>query len=196
LSTLGTVKAVMLEVDERMLEERRRLGHDRWDEMWEGVLHMVPPAGGPHQGLGTNLLVVIVPLAKRRGLVARYETGLFRPAVDDDYRVPDLLVTGPERLVQRGVDGAAELVVEILSDNDESYAKLDWYAALGVREMLILDPATLAVELYRGSPQGPVRAPPGPDGSVRCEVLEAGLVTIAGAIRVDWEGGEADVTTT
>jgi hypothetical protein len=156
------VKAVMLEVDERMLAERRRLGQDRWDEMWEGVLHIVPPAGGPHRGLGTNLLVV----------------------------------TGPERLVQRGVDGAAELVVEILSDNDESYAKLDWYAALGVREMLILDPATLAVELYRGSPQGPVRVPPGPDGSVCCEVLEAGLVTIAGAIRVDWDGGEADVTTT
>ncbi len=186
----------MLEVDERMLDERRRLGHDRWDEMWEGVLHMVPPAGGPHQGLGTNLLVVIAPLAKRRGLVARYGTGLFRPAVDDDYRVPDLLVTRPERLVQRGVDGAAELVVEILSPGDESYAKLDWYADLGVREMVIVDPATLAVELYRGTPEGPVRVAPGPDGSVRCEVLEAGLVTIGGAIRVTWDDGQDDVTTT
>lgn len=54
----------------------------------------------------------------------------------------------------------------------------------------------LAVELYRGLPEGPVRVAPGPDGSVRCEVLEAGLVTIGGAIRVDWDGGQADVTTT
>jgi Uma2 family endonuclease len=188
------MKAVMLEVDERMLEERRRLGHDRWDEMWEGVLHMVPPANGPHQGLGSELFLVIAPLARRRGLVGRYETGLFRSGVDDDYRVPDLLFTAPERLTHRGVDGAADLVVEILSPGDESYAKLDWYAELGVREMLIIDPRTKAVELYRGTPEGPVRVAPDANGVLWSDVLEASFATVPGALRVTWDGGQVDVT--
>lgn len=35
-----------MEVPEAMLAERRRLGLDRRDEMWNRVLHMVPPPGG------------------------------------------------------------------------------------------------------------------------------------------------------
>lgn len=142
-----------------------------------------------------ELVVVLYPLARRRGLVARYETGLFRPGADDDYRVPDLLVTDPARLTRRGVDGAAELVVEILSPNDESYVKLDWYAALGVREMLLIDPATMAVELFRGTPDGPLRKAPGGDGMVWSEVLKAGFATAGEAVLLTWDGGHADVTT-
>jgi len=33
----------MLEAPEELLAERRRKGHDRFDEVWEGVLHMLPP---------------------------------------------------------------------------------------------------------------------------------------------------------
>jgi Uma2 family endonuclease len=186
------MKAVMLEVDERMLEERRRLGHDRWDEMWEGVLHMVPPAGGPHQAFGTRFVVVLVPLADRRGLVATYETGVFR--TDNDYRVPDLVVALPERRSPRGIEGAAEIVVEILSPGDESYVKLDWYAALGVREMLLIHTLTKAVELYRGTPDGPVRVAPDAGGVLWSDILEAGFATVPGALRVTWDGGQADVT--
>lgn len=185
----------MLEVDERLVEERRRKGLDVFDEMWEGVLHVVPPPGGPHQGLGTELHVVFYPLARRREMVVRYETGLFRPGVDDDYRVPDLLVASRERLSERGVEGAAELVVEILSPKDESYAKLHWYAELGVAEMLIVDPGTMAVELYRGSPGEPVLVVPDDDGVVRSEVFGAGFATLGAAIRVTWDDGQAEVTT-
>ncbi|MGI9120683.1 MAG: hypothetical protein ACR2G7_11290 [Acidimicrobiales bacterium] len=42
------MRAVLLEAPQSLLEERRRLGLDIFDEMWEGVLHMVPPPGGPH----------------------------------------------------------------------------------------------------------------------------------------------------
>ena len=44
------MRAVLLEVPEAMLDERRRLGHDGRDEMWDGVLHMVPRLGGPIRG--------------------------------------------------------------------------------------------------------------------------------------------------
>jgi hypothetical protein len=40
---------------EGYLEERRRKGLDGRDEMWEGVLHLVPAPSAKHQGLGTDL---------------------------------------------------------------------------------------------------------------------------------------------
>ncbi len=41
------MKAVILEVDAAMLAERRSKGLDHRDEMWPGVLHLVPSANGP-----------------------------------------------------------------------------------------------------------------------------------------------------
>ena len=38
-----------------VLEDRRKRGADRWDEMWDGVLHMVPPPGSAHQSLTSFL---------------------------------------------------------------------------------------------------------------------------------------------
>lgn len=43
------MRGVMLEVPEHILEERRISGADQWDEVWEGVLHMVPPPNVEHQ---------------------------------------------------------------------------------------------------------------------------------------------------
>ena len=40
------MRVLMLEAPQAMLDERRRLGHAVRDEMWDGVLHMVPPPGG------------------------------------------------------------------------------------------------------------------------------------------------------
>ena len=94
----------MLDVPESLLDERRRQGLDVFDEVWEAVLHMVPPPSDEHQRLGSELIAVFVGVAKRRGLVASYETGLF--AADDDYRVPDIGVAAT--VPWRG----AELVVE------------------------------------------------------------------------------------
>lgn len=40
------MRAVLLEVPEGMLAERCQLGLDGRDEVWDGVLYMVPPPGG------------------------------------------------------------------------------------------------------------------------------------------------------
>lgn len=88
---------------------------------------MSGPAVGPyanaHQALAADLCLVLVPLARRQGLVARYVGGLFR--TDTDYRVPDQLYTRPDLLAPRGAEGAVDLVVEILSPGDETYTKVD-----------------------------------------------------------------------
>jgi hypothetical protein len=47
------MRAVVLEMDERALNERERLGLDRRDEMREGVLHLVPPPSERTKGSRT-----------------------------------------------------------------------------------------------------------------------------------------------
>jgi len=178
----------MLEVPQALLDERRARGADRWDEMWEGELHMVPPPSEQHQAVGTKLVRVLAPLAEARGLQARYETGLFRPGVDDDYKVPDQLYARPALRSDRGFEGAASLVVEILSPNDETYAKLDWYAGVGVAEVLVVDPESRRVELFanRGGHMAAVEP-------VVIECLGVTAETVDGTLRLTWEGGSADI---
>lgn len=181
---------MLLEVPEAMLAERRRLGLDGRDEMWNKVLHMVPPPGSPHQRLGSQLLLVLAPLAESHGLVPSYETGLFR--ADEDYRVPDQLYCRPEHQSDRGAE-RAELVVEIRSKGDETYEKIDFYAALGVREMLIVHPEGRWVELLRavGDRLLPVTADA--DGAARSDVLGAQFATVDWLLRISWQDGVADV---
>jgi Uma2 family endonuclease len=141
----------MLEVPEHLLQERRRLGHDIRDEMWEGVLHMVPQPLTRHQVLGVRLLAALLPAADARGLVSTYETSVFRPGAEwSDYRVPDLVFARRENVSERGIEGRAELVIEIRSPGDESYEKLPFYAEVGCQAVLLIDRDTLDLELFVG----------------------------------------------
>ncbi|MDN5857588.1 MAG: Uma2 family endonuclease [Pseudonocardia sp.] len=182
------MRVLMVDAPQAMLDERRRLDQDKRDEMWDGVLHMVPPAGGPHQGLGYGFLRVAGPLAEQRGLVPRYETGLFRS--DSDYRVPDLSFCRPEHLSERGLEGA-ELVVEIRSPRDETYEKLDFYARVGVLELLVLHPRPRRVELFRNvaGRMLPVQS----DGKVHSEVLGLTLHVEDDELVLAWDGGTARI---
>jgi Uma2 family endonuclease len=172
------MRAIHLEVSEDLLAERRRTGADLWDEMWEGVLHLVPTPSGWHQRFGTKLLVVLTPIAEALGLSASYETGLYRS--DESYRTPDLVFSLVEQHTKRGVEGGAELVVEILSPNDETYEKLPFYEAFPVREVLVLNPDTRAIELFtlRGGKYHAVAADD--RGVVRSAVLGVGFATRPG----------------
>lgn len=142
------MRAVVLEMPEHWLEERRRLGHDLRDEVWDGVLHMVPQPTFWHQLLAIDLAVVLKPLANQRGWYATYETGLYGVAGEKNYRVPDLIVVDPAHVADRGVEQRAEVVVEILSPNDESREKLPFYAACGVQEVWLIDPKTRIIEVF------------------------------------------------
>jgi Uma2 family endonuclease len=171
-----------LEVDPALLAERARLGLDGRDEMWDGELHMVPPASGPHQRFGLNLTLALHPLVVARGLLVSYETGFFRTA--EDYRVPDWMVYRPDQASERGAEGA-ELVVEIRSPRDETMAKLPWYLAQGCREVLIINRDTLAVELHDAI---------GPRETAHSDVLGCTTADDGSAVRVTWDSGAAVVT--
>lgn len=148
------MKAVVLDVPQAWLDERHRLDLDRKDEMWEGVLHVVPPASSAHNELGAHLMAFLLPLAPHlRGF---FEPGVFDPAVESmtSYRVADLGFARPEHVTTRGIEGRAALVVEILSPGDESYEKLPFYRRVGVEELLFVDPVTREFEVRRPDADG------------------------------------------
>ncbi len=154
------MNAVWIGVPEYFLEERRRLGHDRKDELWEGVLHMVPP---PNLGHGRRTLDLFIPLQRigtRRGLHTwAGDTGVYAPDVaPPSWRIPDLSLSRPQHESERGLEGAA-LVVEVLSPNDESRDKFGFYARVGVAEVWILDPTSREPEIYTCIDRAFVRVP-------------------------------------
>ena len=79
-------------------------------------------------------------------------------------------------------------MVEILSPNDETYQKLDWYASVGVGEVLIIEPETRGVELFanRDGPMTPVEP-------VVIECLGVRAETVDGTLRMTWDGGSAEI---
>ncbi|MHB1537654.1 MAG: Uma2 family endonuclease [Solirubrobacteraceae bacterium] len=127
----------------RLLAERRRLlGQDRRDEMWEGVLHMVPGPSFRHATLAAQVTELLGPAARAAGLTVSADFNL--GDCQEDFRVPDGGLHRP---------GAAEmwlataaLVLEVLSAGDETLAKLPFYAAHHVDEVLIVDSEQRAVQ--------------------------------------------------
>jgi Uma2 family endonuclease len=189
------MRALMLEPPEELLAERRRKGDDRWDEMWDGLLHMVPPPSRGHQSFGRRLLHALEPAAESLGLEIDYETGLFRPGTGErDYRRPDLVAYRAQNGSDRGVEGRAELVVEILSPRDESRQKLDFYAACGVQEVLLVDPTTREFEHHVLRGEKYFAALPDDRGLVRCSVLGVTFSVVGGPkFRVSTASGFTDV---
>jgi len=122
-------------IDE-LIEYRRRLDLDHYDEVWDGVLHMNPPPAAEHQYILQQLAELLSPLARDAGLVPIInELGLGDGK--DNYRVPD---GGLHRTLPRGVyQTTAALVIEVVSPADKSWEKFDFYAAHDVDEVLIID---------------------------------------------------------
>jgi len=127
---------------EELRKRRERLGLDRHDEVWEGVLHMLPPPSVQHQALVIGLGALL--LAEAQAAALTLTAGVAIGADKDDYREPDLA------LLRRGFDPqwnhTAALVVEVVSPGDDSWKKLPFYAAHRVEEVVIVDPQERSVK--------------------------------------------------
>ncbi|MGH9056701.1 MAG: Uma2 family endonuclease [Acidimicrobiales bacterium] len=123
-----------------LIARRKALGLDTFDEVWEGEYHMAPAANVAHGQVDEEVTVLLRPLARSAGLVG---TGPFNLGRPDDFRVPD---HGYHR--GRPVGDflpTAAIVVEILSPHDETWRKLDFYAAHHADELLIVSPKARTV---------------------------------------------------
>jgi Uma2 family endonuclease len=159
---------------EELLERRRRLGQDRFDEVWEGVLHVNPAPSYEHQRLSQRLAVILDPLASAAGLEA--VVGGVNLGDPRDYRIPDGSLHRP------GSGGtylpSAELVVEIVPPDDDTWKKLAVYAAHQVDELLIVDPEKRRVDWLGLEPGGEYRA------IERSRLIEFGSAELAQSL--DW----------
>jgi Uma2 family endonuclease len=166
------MKAVILEVDPSFLERRKRLGHDRWDEMWEGVLHMPAMPILDHQDFEGDLEVYL-KLRWARPIKAKvfHQVNVALPGGwPDDFRIPDLaLVTRDRFHIFRltHLEGPPNVAIEIHSPGDEAYEKLLFYLQLGVFEVWIIHRDTKKPEIYLADNGQYVLVEPDAEGWVR-----------------------------
>lgn len=142
-------------VEEQLIAERRESGADRYDEVWNGVYIMAPLANNEHQDLQSGLTGAIKNAVGWTG-VARVHAGANVSDRDDDwmqnYRIPDVVVVfpgGAARDCGTHWCGGPDFCVEIASRGDRSRDKIDFYAQIGVRELLVIDRDPWALELHR-----------------------------------------------
>jgi Uma2 family endonuclease len=121
-------------------------------ELIAGVLYMVPPPTGPHHLAVSRLNMAFAAYAAAnpgRCVLFVPTAAIWTPA--DTYLVPDLFLITTEHLAAMGAGNLtmADLVVEVLSPSSVMYdrtAKADTYAALGVRELWLVDLEKRAIE--------------------------------------------------
>lgn len=122
----------------------------RW-ELIGGVLFMSPQPKLPHEVVVSNLIALLSRWRDASGTPCRLFAGTTpiwtRP---NTWLVPDLFLISRERFaaVDEGIR-SAELVVEVQSPSTENYdrtTKADTYAALGVRELWLVDPVARTIE--------------------------------------------------
>lgn len=118
-----------------VIERRRALGIDTFDEWWDGVYRIVNVPAPEHGRLTTKLAALLDTRPEPRGLHVAQPVNIGVARLDN--RVPDLAVYRPDtRRTSRAFLSTAELVVEILSPRERAGEKLPFYAMSGVREYL------------------------------------------------------------
>ncbi len=147
------MKAVMSAIPPGILEQRKLTGADRWDEMWEGVLHMPPMPTVGHQDFEGALEAYLrLHWAQARGGKVYHNVNVASwGGWPNNYRIPDLVLLTEEcEAINQGeyLEGPPDVVVEIESPGDETREKMPFYAALGVAELWIIDRDTRTPELH------------------------------------------------
>jgi Uma2 family endonuclease len=180
------MRAVVVHVSEEELAYRRSTGLDRWDEMWDGVLHMTPAPSVEHQRVINELIMFLGRhiAATGRGIL-RSGINVFREIGErPDYRIPGLtfVVVGREHILHEdGVRGGGpDAVIEIRSPEDETYDKLPFYAAVAVREVIVIDRDTKRPQIYRLAGSQYVALQQDADGWLRSDIMRVRIRAVEG----------------
>ncbi len=127
-------------------------------ELIAGVLYMTPPPDFPHNFSSSSLNRLVYSfqtLVGDKGFVFTPRAALWTNA--NTYVEPDLFYISERtsKQIDMGKPSRADLVVEIISPGTAIYdrnTKADTYAALGVRELWLVDPANDLIEVRNLKP--------------------------------------------
>jgi Uma2 family endonuclease len=163
-----------------LLRFRERTGADRFDEMWEGVLHITPSPSFQHQLHASRILNFFVEVwCPRTGGGAVMQINVSTPdRWDQDYRIPDVSVMRPDRLPQgEAMFVRPNVVFEVRSPGDETYEKLPFYAAVGVEAVVVIERDTKAIQVFALSSGSFVLLAPASDGWTVVQAIDVELRT-------------------
>jgi Uma2 family endonuclease len=152
-----SMAAIVLDRDlvKALIRKRRATGADRYDEVWNGVYVMSPIANNEHQFLGYKLTSAFDQALQGIVGVLAYPGVNVTDRLDDwtkNYRCPDVAVFlpgNPAKDMQTHWYLGPDFAVEVISPRDRSRKKLDFYAKVGVRELLLVGRKPWSLELYR-----------------------------------------------
>lgn len=133
----------------------------------EGVIDEMPPAGGEHGDLASELNMLLRLFVKQHppGRVTAAETGFIvhsdSQTGKDTVLAPDVGVILGEKAIpplpKKHVPFAPDVAVEIISPSD-SYSKVARKAALylryGTRLVIVVDPSMRTLDIYRAAADG------------------------------------------
>lgn len=185
----------------RIIHRRRRLGLDRKDEVWNGRYIIMPDPDNVHQDLVGSLLTVlriVISWAKLGNAYPGCNISDREEKWTSNYRVPDVTVflnDNPAKNRNTHWFGGPDLAVEVVSDNDKSRKKLDFYASVGTRELLIVDRVPWQLELFRltdGELVSVGKSSVADGNVIGSEVVPLSFRLIAGATRPQIEAQHVD----
>ena len=142
------------------LEQEIRLSRDgsdanRRDEVWEGVLVVPAVPNNEHQTVVMDLCYAFAS-GVNRSVGDRVLPGANVSDRDagwkQNYRCPDAVVylaTNPAKDSNTHWVGGPDLAVEVVSPGEDPRLKLDFYAAVNTRELLIVERDPWALEMYQ-----------------------------------------------
>ena len=123
-------------------------------DLIEGYLFMVPPPKSPHDSLGSRFTIALVKFVldnNIEGEVLHPHAPIYRRAEASTYLEPDMMFVSSELGEQMGSKRtSADIVFEYLSKSTARYdrtKKADAYLALGVRELWLVDPVSMTIEV-------------------------------------------------
>lgn len=143
------------EREEVLRAERSHADGDKWNEVWDGVLVMPALPNDEHQEIQNRIQYAFT------SLFATDDDGKVRGGVNvtdrhedwkENFRGPDVVVYLPENpAINYGTHwlGGPDFLVEIISPGDMAWDKLEFYADVNTREVLLVDRDPWRLELYR-----------------------------------------------
>lgn len=143
------------EMERRALAKASEGNPDRLTEVWEGVTVVPPMPNTEHNRLVSRINEALASAVDWDGgdeSVAGGNVSDRDDGWEHNFRCPDIIVAlAGGRAVNSGTHwrGGPDLVAEVISPGEDPQAKFTFYAAVGCREVLVIDRNPWAVELYR-----------------------------------------------
>ena len=139
----------------KVLADREATGEHTRDEVWDGVTVIMPEADIEHDdiaGFFYRTFGAAFGVDPANRVHFRVNVSDRAEGWTDNFRVPDMmlfLAGNRAQAIGTHYVGGPDFALEVVSPDDRSRDKLDFYARIGTREVLIVDRDPWRLELYQ-----------------------------------------------